>query len=113
LLDLGVVKYNYYIKEGLDCYGLAMLIFRERGVKLPGLPCPDTEIETNRRVMDSLDAAIPNTPLERPEPFCVIESSRSWGSRPIPAYILNTGNLSTLSGVPGSSLAGRTAGQKR
>jgi cell wall-associated NlpC family hydrolase len=60
-------------EEGLDCYGLALLLFRERGIKLPDLPYLDTETETNRRVMGSLETTIPNIPLERPEPFCVIE----------------------------------------
>ncbi|MDR1176045.1 MAG: C40 family peptidase [Treponema sp.] len=61
------------LEEGLDCYGLALLIFRERGIKLPDLPYLDTETATNRRVMGSLEATIPNMPLEKPEPFCVIE----------------------------------------
>jgi cell wall-associated NlpC family hydrolase len=61
------------LEEGLDCYGLALLIFRERGIKLPDLPYFDTETATNRRIMDSLEKTIPNIPLTKPEPFCVIE----------------------------------------
>jgi cell wall-associated NlpC family hydrolase len=61
------------LEEGLDCYGLALLIFRERGIKLPDVSYLDTETETNRHLMGSLETTIPNIPLEKPEPFCVIE----------------------------------------
>jgi len=60
-------------KEGLDCYGLAICIFRERGIELPD-PCyPDTEISTNKRIMESLESTIPNTKIDKPEPWCIIE----------------------------------------
>lgn len=59
--------------KGLDCYGLAILIYREKGIELPD-PCyPNTEISTNKRIMESLESTIPNEKLDKPEPYCFIE----------------------------------------
>ena len=60
-------------EEGLDCYGLAICIYRDTGIELPDPVYADTERETNKRVMESLESAIPNIRLEKPEPGCVIE----------------------------------------
>ena len=60
-------------EEGLDCYGLAICIYRDMGITLPDPVYADTEAKTNKRIMESLESAIPNVRLEKPEPGCVIE----------------------------------------
>jgi len=60
-------------KEGLDCYGLAICLFKERGIELPDPFYPDTETSTNKKVMESLESTIPNTKIDKPEPWCIIE----------------------------------------
>jgi len=60
-------------EEGLDCYGLALCIFRDMGVNLPDPVYADTERETNKRVLESLESTIPNIRLDKPEPGCIIE----------------------------------------
>jgi cell wall-associated NlpC family hydrolase len=60
-------------EKGLDCYGLAICIFRDVGIDLPDPVYADTEIETNKRIMESLESTIPNIKLSKPEPGCVIE----------------------------------------
>jgi cell wall-associated NlpC family hydrolase len=60
-------------QEGLDCYGLALCVFADRGIRLPDAHYTDTDTETNKRVMETLEATIPNTPLSAPEAGCIIE----------------------------------------
>ena len=60
-------------KTGLDCYGLAICIYKDMGIPLPDPLYADTEAETNKRIMESLESTIPNEKLEEPEPGCVIE----------------------------------------
>jgi cell wall-associated NlpC family hydrolase len=62
-------------EEGLDCYGVAILLLREIGVDMPDVFYPDTEQETNHRVLESMKCSIPNVKLEKPEPGCIIEFS--------------------------------------
>ncbi|MCL2879072.1 MAG: C40 family peptidase [Treponema sp.] len=60
-------------EKGLDCYGLAICIFRDMGITLPDPIYGDTDIETNKRLMGQLEKTIPNTEIEMPEPGCIIE----------------------------------------
>jgi len=57
--------------NGMDCYGLAISIFKERGINLPD-PCYN-DTATNKKIMESLEASIPNLQIDKPEPFCIIE----------------------------------------
>jgi cell wall-associated NlpC family hydrolase len=59
--------------EGLDCYGLAMIVLDMAGIHLPDVFYEDTDAETNKRIMETLEASIPNTKLENPEKNCIIE----------------------------------------
>jgi cell wall-associated NlpC family hydrolase len=61
------------IEEGLDCYGVVILIYKEQGIKIPDIYYPDTDIATNKRIMESLESTIPNKKLDKPEPYCIIE----------------------------------------
>jgi cell wall-associated NlpC family hydrolase len=67
------VPHGRNLKEGLDCYGLAICIYRDMGITLPDPAYPDTEIETNKRIMESLESTIPNVRLDKPEPGCIVE----------------------------------------
>jgi cell wall-associated NlpC family hydrolase len=60
-------------KSGLDCYGLATLVLGMAGINLPDVFYTDTDTETNKRIMESLEATIPNTKIEHPEKNCIIE----------------------------------------
>jgi cell wall-associated NlpC family hydrolase len=59
--------------EGLDCYGLAICIYRDMGIALPDPLYSDTDAETNKRIMQSLEVAIPNVKIDSPEEGCIIE----------------------------------------
>jgi cell wall-associated NlpC family hydrolase len=58
---------------GLDCYGLAICIYKDMGITLPDPLYTDTEHETNKRILESLESTIQNEKLEEPEPGCIIE----------------------------------------
>jgi len=58
---------------GLDCYGLAICIYKDMGIELPDPLYADTEKETNKRILDGLESTIPNEKLNEPEPNCIIE----------------------------------------
>ena len=58
---------------GMDCYGLAIEVLRRAGIILPDVIYPDTEIETNKIVMQTLENGIPNTKLDRPEEGAIVE----------------------------------------
>jgi len=60
-------------ETGLDCYGLAICIYRDMGITLPDYVYINTEKETNKRVMESLESTIPNEKLDEPESGCIIE----------------------------------------
>jgi cell wall-associated NlpC family hydrolase len=60
--------------EGLDCYGLAMHAVRIlSGKTLPDVFYPDTGIETNKSILQSLEASIPNTETGKPEKGAIVE----------------------------------------
>jgi len=58
---------------GLDCYGLAICIYGDMGITLPDPLYAETDQETNRRILESLESTIPNEKIDRPEPGCIIE----------------------------------------
>jgi cell wall-associated NlpC family hydrolase len=60
-------------KNGMDCLGLAIEVLRRGGITLKDVFYEDTETETNKRIMESMEASIPNTKLEGPEKNCIIE----------------------------------------
>jgi len=59
--------------NGMDCYGLIIEVLKRIGKSVPDVFYPDTGIETNKSVLNSLEAAIPNTKLEKPEEGAVVE----------------------------------------
>jgi cell wall-associated NlpC family hydrolase len=61
------------VAEGLDCYGVAMIVLGMAGVHLPDVFYGDTDAATNRRILESLEASVPNTKLASPEKNCIIE----------------------------------------
>jgi hypothetical protein len=60
-------------KNGMDCLGLAIEVLNREGIKLDDVFYEDIEESTKKRLMESMEASIPNTKLERPEKNCIIE----------------------------------------
>jgi cell wall-associated NlpC family hydrolase len=60
-------------KNGMDCLGLAIEVLKREGIKLDDVFYEDMEESTKKRLMETLEASVPNTKLERPEKNCVIE----------------------------------------
>lgn len=60
-------------KTGLDCYGLVICIFGDLGLRLPDPGYAGADLETNKKMLESLERAIPSVKLEKPERGCVIE----------------------------------------
>jgi cell wall-associated NlpC family hydrolase len=74
--DLIGVKYKPHgrtIEEGLDCYGLAMVVLEREGIHLPDVFYAGTDRETNREVIRILEHGVPHEKLDTPEKNCVIE----------------------------------------
>jgi cell wall-associated NlpC family hydrolase len=74
--DLVGVKYKPHgrtIEEGLDCYGVALIVLEREGIHLPDVFYADTDRETNKEIMRILEQGIPHEKLERPERNCIIE----------------------------------------
>jgi cell wall-associated NlpC family hydrolase len=74
--DLIGCKYKPHgrtIEEGLDCYGVALIVLEREGIHLPDVFYSDTERETSREVMRILEQGIPHEKLDKPEKNCVIE----------------------------------------
>jgi cell wall-associated NlpC family hydrolase len=74
--DLIGVKYKPHgrtVEEGLDCYGLAILVLGREGVKLPDVFYTDTEQDTNIETMKILEEGIPHVKLDKPEKNCIIK----------------------------------------
>ncbi len=61
------------IEDGLDCYGLAILMYRDMGIELPDPFYPDTKKETNEQTMIDLEKAIPNMKIDRQEEGAIVE----------------------------------------
>jgi cell wall-associated NlpC family hydrolase len=73
LIGVSYKPHGRTIEEGLDCYGLALLVLEREGIRLPDVFYADTEHETNKEVMRVLEGGIPHEKLEKPEKNCVIE----------------------------------------
>ena len=58
-------------KKGMDCYGLVIEVLRRKGTIVPDVFYPDTAAKTT--VLQTLEAAIPNTRLDKPEEGAVVE----------------------------------------
>jgi cell wall-associated NlpC family hydrolase len=74
--DLVGVKYTPHgrtVEEGLDCYGVALIVLARAGIHLPDVLYADTDRETNRETMRLLEQGVPHEKLDGPEKNCVIE----------------------------------------
>jgi cell wall-associated NlpC family hydrolase len=74
--DLVGVKYAPHgrtVEEGLDCYGVALLVLGREGIYLPDVFYAGTEREANRDIMRMLEQGIPHEKLDKPEKNCIIE----------------------------------------
>jgi cell wall-associated NlpC family hydrolase len=74
--DLVGVKYKPHgrtIEEGLDCYGLALLVLERSGIHLPDVFDYDADKKDKSDVKEILERGIPHEKLERPEKNCLVE----------------------------------------
>jgi cell wall-associated NlpC family hydrolase len=74
--DLIGVKYKPHGRtkdEGLDCYGVALIVLGRAGIHLPDVFYPDAGRETNSEIMRMLERGIPHEKLDKPEKNCIIE----------------------------------------
>jgi probable lipoprotein NlpC len=73
--DLVGIPYKDHGRDasGMDCYGLVIEVLRRGGTNVPDVFYNDTNIETNKNVMQILESAIPNIKLDKPEEGAVIE----------------------------------------
>lgn len=73
--DLVGVPYKDHGRDytGMDCYGLVIEVLRRGGINLPDAFYADTSIDTNKSVLEILEKGIPNTEIERPEEWAVVE----------------------------------------
>jgi cell wall-associated NlpC family hydrolase len=73
--DLVGIPYKHHGRDasGMDCYGLVIEVLRRAGISVPDVFYPDTGMETNKTVLNSLEAAIPNIRLDKPEEGAVVE----------------------------------------
>jgi hypothetical protein len=74
--DLIGCKYKPHgrtVEEGLDCYGVALIVLEREGIHLPDIFYPDTERETNQEIIHILKYGIPHKKLDKPEKNCIIE----------------------------------------
>jgi cell wall-associated NlpC family hydrolase len=60
-------------REGLDCWGLAIEIYRRMGKTLPDYVYDTTDTASNVKTGERIFATVPTTKLEKPEPWCLIE----------------------------------------
>jgi hypothetical protein len=74
--DLIGVKYKPHGRttaEGLDCYGVVLIVLERAGVRLPDVFYTGAERETGCEIMRILEEGIPHEKLEKPEKNCIIE----------------------------------------
>jgi hypothetical protein len=60
-------------KEGLDCYGLVIEVYKRIGINLPDVEYKATDIETSRNVDKQLRELIPMDKIEQPIKNCIVE----------------------------------------
>jgi len=73
--DLVGIPYKDHGRDanGMDCYGLVIEVLHRSGISVPDVFYHDTNIKTNKAVMQTLEAAIPSTKLALPEESAVVE----------------------------------------
>jgi cell wall-associated NlpC family hydrolase len=74
--DLVGVKYKPHgrsIEEGLDCYGLALIVLEREGIRLPDVFDYDIDKKDKSDVKEILKQGIPHEKLDKPEKNCIIE----------------------------------------
>jgi cell wall-associated NlpC family hydrolase len=74
--DLVGVKYKPHGRtkeEGLDCYGVALIVLEREGIHLPDVFYAGTDRETNYEIMRLLKQGIAHEKLNKPEKNCIIE----------------------------------------
>jgi cell wall-associated NlpC family hydrolase len=60
-------------EDGMDCYGVAIYLLRAINIDVPDVFYSDTDDTSNRRLLRTMKASIPNVELQKPEPGCIIE----------------------------------------
>ena len=73
--DLIGIPYKPHGRDlsGMDCYGVVIEMMKRQGKNIPDVFYGDTKKETNVSVLQSLEAVIPNTKLDKPEEGAVVE----------------------------------------
>lgn len=74
--DLLGVKFKVHgrsIKEGFDCYGLAIEVLRRNGITLEDAFYDN--LDTRPELHEKLHSLIPNERIDKPEICCIIEMS--------------------------------------
>jgi cell wall-associated NlpC family hydrolase len=60
-------------EEGLDCYGVALIVLGREGIRLPDISNYDAGKKDQSAVKEILERGIPHEKLDRPEKNCIIE----------------------------------------
>jgi hypothetical protein len=74
--DLVGIKYKPHGRtkaEGLDCYGVALIVLKREGLHLPDVFYIDTGRKTSHELIQILKHGIPHVKLEKPEKNCIVE----------------------------------------
>jgi cell wall-associated NlpC family hydrolase len=74
--DLLGVKYKPHgrtVEEGLDCYGVALIVLGRNGIHLPDVFNYDVDKKDQSDVKKLLEHGIPHENLDKPEKNCIIE----------------------------------------
>jgi cell wall-associated NlpC family hydrolase len=73
--DLVGIPYKAHGRDasGMDCYGLVIEVLRRQGKNVPDVFYPDTDNETNKKILRVLEEGIPNVELQKPEEGAVVE----------------------------------------
>jgi len=73
--DLVGIPYKPHGRDssGMDCYGVVMELMRRQGKNIPDFFYSDTKNATNISTLQSIEAYIPNTKLDKPEEGAVVE----------------------------------------
>jgi hypothetical protein len=74
--DLVGVKYKPHGRtkeDGLDCYGVALIVLNREGIFLPDLFNYDANKKDKSDVKEILEHGIPHEKIDKPEKNCIIE----------------------------------------
>jgi cell wall-associated NlpC family hydrolase len=61
------------VEEGLDCYGVALIVLEREGIHLPDVFNYDVDQKDKSDVKKILEHGIPHEKLDKPEKNCIIE----------------------------------------